>query len=312
MNTFDDEFLIERKDELISEQCLDSLFTNMNFGGLTEDFSGAIQETTRCTSPNGYASSPATPLLTSWNYLDTIKEDSVFSRDEHLSFVHRSGHRRVVSYDDVHRIFGDKVGRDDDLLASFGGSPRRSPERTSPFTRPLPPRQTRHSLPCIFLNHDLSPQTPEMGAEFGHIEFPTLTLPPRSFTEPPETSSPLHFVIENPAARLMLGGSSPKRRHSATPSSPVFKCTVDNCGKAFSRLYNLHSHVKSHEIERPFVCSSPECTSSFARCHDLKRHEKTHIRDKPYMCVHCKRAFTRNDALTRHLRGSCPLMMTSR
>ncbi|OUM69315.1 hypothetical protein PIROE2DRAFT_30055, partial [Piromyces sp. E2] len=51
---------------------------------------------------------------------------------------------------------------------------------------------------------------------------------------------------------------------------------------------------------RPYVCST--CGAGFVRKHDLNRHEKVHTGVKNYKCPYCDRAFSRNDALSRHLR----------
>jgi hypothetical protein len=49
---------------------------------------------------------------------------------------------------------------------------------------------------------------------------------------------------------------------------------------------------------RPHVCGI--CQAAFQRNHDLKRHKDVHNDTKPYVC-RCGRAFTRKDALKRHM-----------
>ncbi|KAF9927389.1 hypothetical protein BGZ65_006792, partial [Modicella reniformis] len=49
-----------------------------------------------------------------------------------------------------------------------------------------------------------------------------------------------------------------------------FACDSPDCGKVFSRAYNLTSHMKTHSSDRPFECGS--CHLAFARRHDRERH----------------------------------------
>ncbi|KAG0314939.1 hypothetical protein BGZ97_008815 [Linnemannia gamsii] len=96
-----------------------------------------------------------------------------------------------------------------------------------------------------------------------------------------------------------------KRKRRARQTKPKvkptsFKCDVPECGKLFSRAYNLTSHMKTHSEERPFLCDS--CPLAFARRHDRERHARLHTGEKPYTCQSCGSGFMRNDALHRHQR----------
>lgn len=74
--------------------------------------------------------------------------------------------------------------------------------------------------------------------------------------------------------------------------------TCPKCTSSFTRIYNLKSHVRSHQNFRPFKCSS--CSATFSRNHDLTRHEKIHNQAKPFSCKFCGKTFSRKDALRRH------------
>ncbi|KAG0364582.1 hypothetical protein BGX24_004544 [Mortierella sp. AD032] len=96
-----------------------------------------------------------------------------------------------------------------------------------------------------------------------------------------------------------------KRKRRARQTKPKvkptsFSCDFPDCGKVFSRAYNLTSHMKTHSAERPFLCGA--CPLAFARRHDRERHVRLHTGEKPYNCQSCGSGFMRNDALHRHQR----------
>ncbi|KAI9003122.1 hypothetical protein BC832DRAFT_532326 [Gaertneriomyces semiglobifer] len=78
------------------------------------------------------------------------------------------------------------------------------------------------------------------------------------------------------------------------------KYMCQTCKRIFTRLYNLKSHIRSHQGLRPYKCKI--CDASFTRNHDLNRHERTHVDLKPFNCDVCGKSFSRKDALRRHQR----------
>ncbi|KAL1919398.1 uncharacterized protein VTP21DRAFT_2091 [Calcarisporiella thermophila] len=93
----------------------------------------------------------------------------------------------------------------------------------------------------------------------------------------------------------------PLLSHHMNDSTPYYKCTYSGCGKGFTRLYNLKSHMRTHVVDKPYRCT--RCSQAFSRNHDLKRHMKIHDGIKPYLCG-CGKAFSRMDALRRHRANS--------
>ena len=51
----------------------------------------------------------------------------------------------------------------------------------------------------------------------------------------------------------------------------------DGCNKAYSRLENLKTHLRSHTGERPYVCKYEGCGKAFSNASDCAKHmNRTH------------------------------------
>ncbi|KAF9584164.1 hypothetical protein BGW38_007364 [Lunasporangiospora selenospora] len=92
--------------------------------------------------------------------------------------------------------------------------------------------------------------------------------------------------------------------------SKRFSCQYPGCDRRFARLFNLHTHEKTHDPEqaRPFICPESSCSKAFSRKHDLQRHEASvHKGERNFSCSTCNKPFSRQDGLRRHLavKGSC-------
>ncbi|KAL3953982.1 hypothetical protein ACCO45_011938 [Purpureocillium lilacinum] len=105
-------------------------------------------------------------------------------------------------------------------------------------------------------------------------------------------------------------GASTTTTNTNTKQKYPANLTCPLCSKRFTRSYNLRSHLRTHNNERPFECSV--CGKAFARQHDRKRHERLHLGEKQFICRGdldiggqwgCGRAFSRVDGLARHLRS---------
>lgn len=79
-------------------------------------------------------------------------------------------------------------------------------------------------------------------------------------------------------------------------SSKNFRC--EHCSKVFTRLYNLKSHLITHDRTTPFSCDI--CNRAFARKSDAKRHMRTHSGEKNWICKGCQTPFARRDMLSSH------------
>ncbi|CAG8623950.1 13450_t:CDS:2, partial [Dentiscutata erythropus] len=64
-----------------------------------------------------------------------------------------------------------------------------------------------------------------------------------------------------------------------------FVCTVNGCGKRFSRPDSLTTHVKTHSNHRPYICSFKGCNKAYYHSRSLRKHEKTHTQH-PLPSVH--------------------------
>jgi len=184
-------------------------------------------------------------------------------------------------------------------------SSRASQQQQPPPPTPTPAQQT-----------DASPDPNATIAQITPLRNNTyLSTPVKSKTfqqQPSLEWSPLISPNLKNSLKKQLKDSSPRNRIKKTSLLPpgaidnywtgptkdkMFVCTFKNCGKIFTRRYNVRSHVQTHLSDRPFACQF--CGKRFVRQHDLNRHLKGHSESKLSKCA-CGKEFVRVDAMKKH------------
>ena len=57
----------------------------------------------------------------------------------------------------------------------------------------------------------------------------------------------------------------------------------EGCNKAYSRLENLKTHLRSHTGERPYICKYEGCGKAFSNASDCAKHmNRTHSDEVRY------------------------------
>lgn len=79
-----------------------------------------------------------------------------------------------------------------------------------------------------------------------------------------------------------------------------FKCTHRGCGRVFSNLIALKTHIPMHKIQRYFVCEWRGCGDTFFKEQELQQHVNGHTLEERFTCLICEVKFRDGDELSKH------------
>jgi uncharacterized Zn-finger protein len=106
---------------------------------------------------------------------------------------------------------------------------------------------------------------------------------------------------ENPLKRKVV-----EVQQTGEESPRQFVCAI--CGRAFSRLFNLNTHERTHDRSkaRLFACPEQGCTKTFTRRNDCQRHQiSIHKVTDIYSCHKCPKRYSSREELRSHTDRNC-------
>ncbi|XP_069606497.1 zinc finger protein 501-like [Ranitomeya imitator] len=153
-------------------------------------------------------------------------------------------------------------------------------------------------------------------SSFGHVMSSDFKVENHGITENTyeahamSSSLPMKNLSSNLLPQLLSSDSSQtiSRRKSnrkdiekqkAHKMKKPYSCS--DCGRCYTRKYNLVDHQKTHRGQKPYPCS--ECERCYNKKSSLIRHERFHTGNMPYLCSECGKCFTQKSDLDAHQRS---------
>ncbi|KAF8943310.1 hypothetical protein BGZ47_005541 [Haplosporangium gracile] len=148
----------------------------------------------------------------------------------------------------------------------------------------------------IFLSLCSQNQQPQQQQQQSSL-FPSPLLPAAATPALSQTAVPAENPLKRKAGEVQQAGEESPRQ---------FICAI--CGRAFSRLFNLNTHERTHDRNkaRLFACPEQGCTKTFTRRNDCQRHQiSIHKITDIYSCTKCPKRFSSREELRSHTDRSC-------
>ncbi|KAK4902132.1 hypothetical protein LTR27_001034 [Elasticomyces elasticus] len=183
---------------------------------------------------------------------------------------------------------------------------------------PSPPSSELSSPPSIESDHDstdaLSTARPAKRRKRNNTKEPITTPFPRDDSQIPPNDPTDWETISLSSDSLSSAPGSPSHSEWASRDDAQTECLWRDCpfGEAGNNdelvIHVQSTHCATGGPKRvKYICEWGECqrkTSSHPSGYALKAHMRSHTKEKPYYCAlpECDKAFTRSDALSKHMR----------